>query len=468
MANTITNSLVSDGSSLANFKAWASQISANFAAAAIGLVQTNDIGQVQWTTNSKTLTSITGNGTIWTGSATAHGFRQGQIVSITGTTHFNGDFIIASVSTNAFTITNATQSGVTDTGSFTAAIQGVAYRSDTLPVNALTLNGFSTTGLTSKWREIWSSGTTYAVGDVVWYNDGSGNYSTYISVAASNTNNIPNAATVGSTGGGGGGTKWKVWNYEMWQTNDSGTAVYMRIEYGQVNTSVPGIALQWGTADSGTADIYASGNFTNREVIGSSSASAGGATTFTCNFCGDGAGGGFNAYMWRTATTTIQEMFFGFERSRDNSGAKTNTFITYVVAGGAANSGTASWKQCSLFLTGTPSMGVRHSGCATIQSSSGNQQAPSIGSSSSWQVGNNIPAAPILPSVGYFANPLLMLVAVNPNDIADGAAFTITLYGATHTYLCAINIANGAFHQINSNAGGQTTATGLVPAMRWE
>jgi hypothetical protein len=467
MANTITNSLLCDSSTLANFKAWASQISANLAAGAVGLVQTTDIGQAVWTTNAKTLTSITGNGTIWTGSATAHGFRKGQIVSITGTTHFNGDFIIASVTTNAFTITNATQSGVTDTGSFTATIQAYVYRGDILPANALTLNTLASTGLTSKWVGIWNSGTTYAVGDVVWHNDGSGNYCTYISVAAANLNNIPNGAVVGSTGNGTGGTKWKTWIYEMWQTNDGSTTAYMRIEYGAASASVPQLALQWGTASSGTADIYASGNVTNRELVGTTTGTANSSTSFACNFCGDGAGGGVNAYMWRDGTTSVQAMFFGFERSRDNTGAKTNAFITYVVAGNANNGTAATWKQCSLFLTGTPAIGTRFFGTATLQTNSSNIPAPAAGGNS-WQVGNNIPCAPVFPAVGYFGNPLLMLVAVNPNDITEGATFTITVLGASHTYLATKGIATGWAYQFASAAGSLGVTSGLIPAMRWE
>jgi hypothetical protein len=479
------------------YAAWGSGISGVLGGAKCLFSQTSDIGQMVWVTNAKTLSSIVGNGTIWTGTTSApHGFRKGQIVSVGSTVDFNGDYVLASASGTTFTIALTTNSGTTDNaGGQTATINAYSYAGDYMPVNALTLNGITTTALTSKVYTpgatgagaIWSSGTTYAIGDVVWYNDGSGHYGTFISVHVTNLNNIPNAATVGSHGNSAGGTYWAVWNYEVWQSTDTGspapTPYYVRVEYGTNNsvTSCPSLAFQFSNADSSTltGDIYApsvaaTGNCTNREIVLiNASCTDGGATLFECDFCGDTTNSGVCAFMWRNATTTVSACFFGWERSWANNGTQINTYITYVVGGGPSNSGTSTWKQCSLFLSGAPSMGIRSFGVCDAGWTGANSVAAPGSAAHSSAVGNNIPAQPVFPLVGWCGNPLLMLVAVNPLDIAEGGQFSIYNYGAPHTYLATLGVSGASVAswatQFGTDIGSTSGASGWpIPAMRWE
>src|SRR5581483_5661606 len=340
-------------------------------------------------------------------------------------------------------------------------------------------NGVLSSGLTSKVHSdiIWSASTTYAVGDVIWYNDGSSHYGTYISVSAANLNNIPNAATVGSTGNSSGGTKWKVWNYEMWHTNDGLQAAYMRLEYGTVSAGVPQMAFQMSNAVTGTADLYAgsvaaTGNCTTREFVGGLNSATASTTLFECDFCGNGDGSGFICVMFRTATSTFNSWVFGFERSKDNTGANTATAVTYVVGGGAQSSGTATFKQCSLLLNAgagsSPGIGRRDFHLNTISDLHSSDAAAPGSTTNSWQVGNNIPAAPCFANLGWWT-AMLMIVCVHNLDIADGTSFTITSYGATHTYLAVkSNTVGGWSYQCASNRGSLGSNSALTFAIRWE
>jgi hypothetical protein len=487
MSNTITSNQKPDCSTLANFQSWGSFINSSLVdTSRTKLVQTNEKIQVQWAdSTSFTVNKVQGNGTTGTWQLTVAAdstLRVGMVISVTGLTNtgFNGDYVITAlnvagvtgISSNNFQAANTnTLTATTDSG--TAIVHKHSYVGDFLPANAATLNGLSNTSLVSKVHSdvIWKSGTTYAAGDVIWYNDGSSHYNTYISLVASNSNNIPNAVTVGSTGNSGGGTKWKTWSYEMWKTNDGLTTAYMRLEYGTVSANVPQMAVQFGNTDSLTADLYTSGNCTNREIFGGLNSATASTSLFECDFCGYGDGSGFICVMFRTATTTVDTWLFGFERSRDNTGATNSNAITYIVGGGAqSNTTTPTFKQCSLFLSGAQAISRRDFHANTVGDLSTSDVTAPGSSANSWQVGSNIPAAPVFANLGFF-QPLLMIVGLNPNDVADGVSFTITAYGASHTYLSvrgtsAVSSGNWVT-QFGSNVGSKTT-NGISFAIRWE
>jgi len=144
MATTATGSYVSDNSSFANFKSWATAISA--ALAAFGWVQSNDTGQVVWTASVMTgnitavaLVSGTTYRYTYTAITSGPGLRVGMSLAITGFTGGNtgnngAALVITSLAGGAgtFDVTNATGvacSGTAASGTTTAqaAVPSSAY-----------------------------------------------------------------------------------------------------------------------------------------------------------------------------------------------------------------------------------------------------------------------------------------------------------------------------------------------------
>lgn len=159
------------------------QSGVSWAISQCGYVQTTDRGQAVWNTLglSGNLTSITNPATVITGTTNvAHGFRAGQVVTITGTTHFNGSYILATAAGSSFTISSVVGAGQTDsaggqtaqvlaltlTGGGTTGSTTGAYPTNNLSSYTLATNTFS--NYFTKFRGIFAAGTVYNNGDVVW------------------------------------------------------------------------------------------------------------------------------------------------------------------------------------------------------------------------------------------------------------------------------------------------------------
>lgn len=446
-----------DCSTFANFKSWASLISGVLGSSSVGgFVQAADPGQVVWTTLTATLSLITGNagsGTVNATTTAAHGFRVGTVVIISGTTNFNGTFIITAVTATTFAFAQVNASANETAGTATVNAQSVV--GDILVADSVTNNTQANTAFPTLWRGLYSAGTTYAIGDSVWNAN-----NVFVSIANANTGNTPV--------GGASDTKWKSYCCELWQSNDGLTPFVLKIEYGMMSANVPQVATQFGNTTTGTGSL--SGNTSTRELVGSTSFGGGNptgatasTTTFECDFYGAQNGSTFGMIMWRTATTTICSLFVGFERSKAASGTDTAAFVSYVIGGGGNNVTTPStWRQCSLFLSGaSPTIGVRSFQAVTLLNSATDVPAPG-GVANSWQVGNNIPAGPVFPCIGFFATPFLLLQGIRTVDAVEGGQFTVTMYANTHTYL----MTKQGWAQSFGNQNGTTGST--VFAMRWE
>jgi hypothetical protein len=224
---------------------------------------------------------------------------------------------------------------------------------------------------------------------------------------------------------------------------------YLKFEYGNASTSCPQIGFQIGTATTGTGALNTSGLRSFREIQNMTTTTASGASQFESDFYADStpglAGGKCGMMLWRTAAAGTAQIFLGWERSKDNFGIDTGLYMTYLLS----NSSTGVWRQSSVFATGGINFGTR----TTV-----NAMTISMGNAVSLQVGNNLPVAPVFPSVGYFGNPLTIFLGLANQDTNEGVAFAATVYGASHTYLMT-KIANAA----SSFSGG---GSGL--AMRWE
>jgi len=227
-------------------------------------------------------------------------------------------------------------------------------------------------------------------------------------------------------------------------------AYYFKFEYGNQSTSVPSFAFQIGTAITTTGALNSSGLRGFREIITLDVTTASGASTFETDFYADAtpglAGGKFAMLGWRTATATSAQIYLGWERSKDNFGVDTGLYMTYLWSSALAS----SWKQSSVFATGSTNFGTR----TTV-----NALSIFMGNNASLQVGNNIPVAPVFPSVGYFGNPITIFLGLAIQDTNEGVAFVTTVYGASHTYIMT-KVASGASDFSSTNDSGL--------AMRWE
>lgn len=115
---TSTANLVCDGSTLANYKSWCQFISNGLATC--GWTQTNDTGQVNWTSTVVAISANTHSGsnntytyTLTSGPA----LRVGMSIVITGMTNAgnNGTYTITALGAGTFTVVDA--GGVTEAGS---------------------------------------------------------------------------------------------------------------------------------------------------------------------------------------------------------------------------------------------------------------------------------------------------------------------------------------------------------------
>lgn len=227
-------------------------------------------------------------------------------------------------------------------------------------------------------------------------------------------------------------------------------AYYLKFEYGNKSTNMPSVGFQVGTAITSTGSLSTSGLRGFREVMNPNGSTASGSSQFETDFYADSTpglvGGKFAMFGWRTATANTAQIFFGWERSKDNFGVDTGLYLTYLWSTGT---GTTSWTQSSVFATGSVNFATHTTAVVFTISMSNN---------TSLQVGNNIPVAPIFPSVGYFGNPMTIFVGLAGQDTNEGVAFLATVYASAHTYLMS-KTSPGTFLS-SAGQGGI--------AMRWE
>lgn len=243
--------------------------------------------------------------------------------------------------------------------------------------------------------------------------------------------------------------------YEIWRSNDGLTQYFIKIEYGTCAANVPGIAITIGTGTNGSGTL--TGNVSTRELILATGNTAITSGSIPCYFSvPTGANGSyFWTYLWQNGAGGNAETFFGFERSKDNNGADTNLYVTYI-KGNQIGSTSGNWIQNSVFLSGVPPV----TGIRTLQANT----VVTDTTTTSWQVSTNIPLAPVFPNVGYFGNPLLGVVGIRIADAIALLPVSCTQYGATHTYLIIKPSANpwsGYF-------GGTLTGGTMTVAFRWE
>jgi hypothetical protein len=216
--------------------------------------------------------------------------------------------------------------------------------------------------------------------------------------------------------------------YEVWQPNDGLTNFYVKVEYGNVSgTNCPSLRLSLGTSTNGAGTL--TGFFFGPLNTNFASFTAPSTTTlYECNL--SGAAGRIGVMMWRNGINNCQQAF-AVERSVNSSGTYTSAYVTLCLVGFQASGGNNfQCRQRSLVF------GV---GAATDSTISGNGgwfvRANTHGSGSSNAFNGGIPMDTCTPLVGYFDYPCTVMGTGAGVDFADGVPFTVTLYGATRTFM---------------------------------
>lgn len=235
--------------------------------------------------------------------------------------------------------------------------------------------------------------------------------------------------------------------YEIWEGADAlqgACPIFLKIEYGN-QSGTPSIATTMGTGSDGAGNL--TGNVGTRKFSTSGSSNQG-ATTFECNFYGQGDGSSFAMMMWRDASAGSQ-ILFGFERSRDNAGAMTALYFTWMMGWYSTNN-----FQQSVFAPG--------SGFGTVSLLDSPVTMRGAGGVTSWAVGTNIPVFPFFPMVGWIGNPMTIFLCGKSSDVVEGVTITTgSPYGGSHTYL--ESKANYPFQYVGDTNYGSTALL-----IRWE
>lgn len=237
--------------------------------------------------------------------------------------------------------------------------------------------------------------------------------------------------------------------YEIWEPNDGLTNFYVKVEYGNTNNAnSPGMRLSLGTGTNGAGTL--TGTVLGPLLTTTSAYTPPSNTTqYECNF--SGALGRIGVMMWRNGGNNCQ-MFFAIERAVNASGSYTGSYVTLWTTGNNGATLHGSYQATLVFGVGTTPL-------ATTSNYSNSPIVRYIwlgGSSSAFN--GSIPMDTCSPCVGYFDSPCTAVGVALAMDISEGAAFTVTLYGATRTYLPS---ANGQFRYF----GPAQSAIGSVYAL---
>ncbi len=442
--STRTTSHLLDCSTLANYKAWAQEISN--AMSAFGWQSSGDTGIVAW--------SGVGASQLPLSTAQAPIFFSCNITSTT----FSSPTVTCNYS-NFVGTTPAIGQWVTIAGSapgnrgtfrITAVSAGVSFG----VANA----GGAASGVAG----------TAAAGAIAWANIGATNYlAGQVATAGSNTYMCTTSAGSGANTPPNT-TYWSPFNYEIWESNDGLSAMFLLIEYW-VQTANAGVAnsqpktfLTAGTSTSGIGGIPGPGGFaTGRvQVSGDAAALSLGAfsqTTYWQPWYMSGSPGRAAFFLYANPGMSIispyfyNQQMFAIERDHDNTGADASTGFTLVTAS-TQGATTANRSQQSVNHTsGATSLETAQwmSPLSTLTITVGNLVSSStLNDSGNGSFGTV--AFPIFPNTGGLGNQLLcVMLTQNPTGnlgpvsnfdhgaLEEGAIVQVQALGSLHTYVAA-------------------------------
>lgn len=213
--------------------------------------------------------------------------------------------------------------------------------------------------------------------------------------------------------------------YEIWHPNDGLTDFYLKVEYGNMSgTNCPAVRLTISTATNGAGT--AGGTVMGPYTYNSSFTAPSTTIPYDCRF--SGGPGRISFLLWRGAPNSAAQVY-AIERSINASGTYTGAHVTLMLAG-----------YCSQepYIQQTLVFGL---GVAPLQSAGNSSYGGmacrtfNLGSSNNSYFNNLVPFDTTAPFIGYFDYPLTSFGAVPAANGSEGALFTATIYGASHTYI---------------------------------
>jgi hypothetical protein len=218
-----------------------------------------------------------------------------------------------------------------------------------------------------------------------------------------------------------------VQGYQIWKSNDAAGSlvnIFLKIEYGSFSTSAnqPQIWLTIGFASDGSGNL--TGTISTRTAIHVNTT----ATTTAVN-CNLAAGAGWACMMLGTAASL--NFYFSIERTHDASLNFQNE-VLIILMGTAAGSGTNQVVTQSVAYVQSTWSTAGNGALQGILPPAGNSVVSAV-------AGLGL----VFGYRGGFTNPSMNLKVCHTGDLgAAQGTFTVTDYGATHTYI--INTGNSA------------------------
>jgi hypothetical protein len=211
--------------------------------------------------------------------------------------------------------------------------------------------------------------------------------------------------------------------YEIWRMADTLQAtapVVIKLEYGGGAAAAdPSVWITAGTASNGAGTL--TGAATTRQQLQCGFTS----TSFALPCYISGATNRLQLAMFTNGLAIAGSGAAGFmvalERTHDNTGADTNTAVTF--AGCNDNSG---WKTVQQTLPTTGGGGAPAMETNTISFATSN---------TSGTYGTSTGVGPIFPFLGQYLNPLVGLLTAILPDVSCLATATLAPYGTNHNYL---------------------------------
>lgn len=240
--------------------------------------------------------------------------------------------------------------------------------------------------------------------------------------------------------------------YDIFQSGSAfSNKIFVKVEYGNspgsANSPNIRITIASGSNGSGTLTGIVSTamhcapiNFTAPSAV----------LTYQCYFTGDTANDRIGVMMWRDAPAQQGQEMIAIERSLNSSGAYTNGYAT-LWAVGFNNNGQVDGNQQTIDFTN----GVAPPLLSRNQTGAGGQfpgissvrmaiNSTATGGSSAFN--GDIAFDTCAPMVGFWDYPATMVGMSWSGDLSEGATFTVTMYGATRTF---IGSKNGCFANAN-------------------
>lgn len=222
--------------------------------------------------------------------------------------------------------------------------------------------------------------------------------------------------------------------YEIWRFNDALQAtapVFLKLEYGTGTTNVPSFWITVGSGSDGTGNL--TGVLSTRTQTNCNTSITG-----TRNFYLSAAAG--RLALVSDAASATQMIVIVIERTKDATGADTAEGVHTITSGGGGA------KQQAWFPAG-----------AGTQEATWGVLLPQTAQGAN---GSQVAVFPFFLTKGAFLYPPMGVLAYIASTITLGVPFTLSMYGADHTFI-------GATANVSSSQVRVSAANGAL-AIRWE